>query len=158
MTQSPVTKKVQRRFAWRNVSNIDGRGAESAPASKVRAIQGRSVLPRAISIPVTGGLEAGGRVGVGLGVSVTEGEGVAVNVTNGVELGVMVKVAVGKGVAVAVGGRNWEITGNSLSEEESQAGASNNRESSNSSKPLLLFKLQSPFNSTHYVAVGQVLI
>jgi len=69
-----------------------------------------------------------------------------------------VRVAVGEGVAVAVCGRNWEITGNSLSEEESQAGASNNRESSNSSKPLLLFKLQSPFNSTHYVAVGQVLI
>jgi len=153
-----VTKNVQRRFAWRNVCNMDGRGTESAPASKVRAIQGRSGLPRAISTGVTVGLEAGGRVEVGVGVSVTVGEGVAVNVTDGVGLGVMVKVAVGKGVAVAVGGRNWEITGNSLMEEESQAGASNNKESSNSSEPLLFLKPQSPFNGTHYMAVGQVLI
>jgi len=83
---------------------MEGKGAMVEPASKVRAIQGRSVLPRAISSAVAAGGEAGGRVAVGMGVLVGMGggEGVAVKVGDGVGRGVLVKVAVAKAVGVTV--------------------------------------------------------
>lgn len=156
----PVMKKVQWTSLCRMVSSMEGKGAMLEPASKVRAIQGRSVLPRAISTAVAGGGEGGGRVGVGRGVSVGMGvgEGVTVKVGDGAGLGVLVKVAVGKAVGVAVGGISWEITGKSLIEDESHAGVSNSRDSRRRTTRLLVLKLKSPFNGTHDVAIGQIAV
>jgi len=69
------------------------------------------------------------------------GEGVIVKVGEGAGLGVLAKVAVGKAVGVSVGGISWEITGNSVIEDESHAGVSNSRDSRMRIKPLLILKL-----------------
>jgi hypothetical protein len=78
------------------------------PASKVRAIHGRSGSPRAISSSsVKSGL-AGARVAVGAGVlvDVGVGDGLAVGVEVGIRVGVGVEVAVGSGKGVGLGGKN----------------------------------------------------
>jgi len=142
------------------VSRIEGANAAGPPASKVRAIQGRSVLPRAISTVVTVGLGAGGRVAVGVlvGVLVGVGEGVGVKVGEGVGLGVGVKVAVAVGIGegVGVGRRKLENTGRLPTEGEPQAEVANSKVSKSKGTPLLIFKLQSPLNGAHDMAVGQI--
>jgi hypothetical protein len=87
---------------------MDGRGTRLAPASKVRAIQGRSGSPRAISSAGVEGVFAGARVAVGDGVlvDVGVGEGVAVKVEVGIAVGVGIQVAVGRGVGVGLGEMN----------------------------------------------------
>jgi hypothetical protein len=84
---------------------MDGHGTRLAPTSKVRAIQGLSGLPRAISVAVMTGEPAGARVVVGAGVlvDVVVGDGVAVEVEVDVAVAVGVQVAVGRGVGVGVG-------------------------------------------------------
>lgn len=133
---------------------MEAANADGPPASKVRAIQGRSVLPRAISAAVTAGRGAGGRVAVGMLVGV--GEGVAVRLGEGVGLDVAVKVAVGSGEGVGVGGNDLENTGRLVLEEESQAGVSNSKDSRRNSKPLLIFKLQPLLHGAHDISVGQI--
>lgn len=139
---------------------MEGANADGPPASKVRAIQGRSVLPRAISTVVTLGGGAGGRVAVGVlvGVQVGVGEAVAVNVGEGAGLGVLVKVAVGRGEGVGVGGSKLETIGRSLIEGNWQDVASNSEDSKTNSKPLLVLKLQPPLNGADDVAIGQIQI
>ena len=133
---------------------MEGANSDAPPASKVRAIQGRSVLPLAISTVVTAGRGEGGRVAVGVLVGVGEGVAVKVGAGKDVGLGVTVKVAVGRGEGVGVA--EGESPNRSLIEEESQAGVSNSEDSKANSKPLLIFKLQSPLNGTHDIAVAQV--
>jgi hypothetical protein len=156
----PVMKKVQRTSLCRRLSKIEGKGATLAPASRVRAIQGRSGSPWVISPAANAVGEASGCDAAGLGVlvGVTVGKGVAVKVEYDVGLGVLVKVAVGRGVGVAVAGTNWEITGHWLMEEELHAGVSRSTDSRKSASALPILKLESPLNGIHDVAVRQVAI
>jgi hypothetical protein len=124
----------------------------SHEASKVRAIQGRSELPPAISTVVRAGRGAGGRVAVGVLTGV--GEEVIVKVGERVGIGAVVKVAVGRGLGVGVG--RLEIPSGSLTEEESQAGIRSNTDSKSRGKPLLVSKLQPSLDRADDIAVGQI--
>ena len=128
------------------------------PASKVRAIQGRSGLPRKISAALGGGGEGGASVAVAVGtaVGVDVGDAVAVKVGVGSVVGVTVEVAVGRSVGVGVSGRNWETTGRSRIADESQAAVSKSRQSKKSSKGLWFFKTHSLLSGAYDEAIGQV--
>ena len=90
---------------------MEGQGSMLAPTSKVRAIQGRDVGPRAISSAVKVG--RGADDGVAVGVTAVVGVGIGGRVA--------AKVGLGKGVSVGVDGRNWAMSGNSLTDDRLQA-------------------------------------
>lgn len=104
LAQSPVIKKVEWIECFARISRMRAVGSDGPPASKVRAIRGLLVVPRAISAADTGckpgGLSQDDSVGWSVGVVPCVGNGVGITVLTGD--GVEIAVAPEAGVCVAV--------------------------------------------------------